>query len=782
MLLKISKLSILLFAICGVINLYSQIDYKTYTIASVFVEGNTTSDAQTIISLSGLKVGDQIKIPGDNKLPIALRNLWARGQFSDIQITIDKITELGVFIKIKVLELPRISEINIKNNKEVKIDEILKAIDKQKGDLISSYDSYLMKKKIKKLYEDEGLSFAKVNIQINQKGPEAVVDIDIEEGVEFYVTKIDFEGNIAYSDDDLASEFSDTHTKEWWQFWRSSKFNLSEYKKDKELLLKFYKKNGFIDADIIKDSIYYDDSKQEVHITVYLNEGNKIYVRNITFEGNTVFPSEILQRRLEFNKGDVYDLERFQQNLIQNQESTDALSVYLDNGYIFASMEPEEKRIGKDSVDINIKVNEGNRVVIRRVNIVGNTKTKDKVIRRELYTRPGDYFSRAAIIRSIRALGVLSYFNPEALRPDIKIVDKTRVDVQYKVEERSTDTFNASVGIAGSFGLTGSIGFSFNNFSILEPLKGGAGQIFNFNWEFGQLNQMQNISFGFTEPWLFDEPTTLGFNIWDSKMNYYYNIHRTGAGVNVGRRFRWPDDYFRGDWSLRVQRNDVEANISNPYWRPGITTEVTISQTISRISLNSLFFPTSGSRFSLTSQFAMGAIGLGNTDYLKNILKFEINQPLIQIKGNDRLVLHLSTNMGYIASFVEDSTISPIELFYMGGNGLSNIGVIPLRGYSDRAIGPSGGGNVMAKHVAELRFAVSLDPMPVYLYAFAEAGNVWSNLKVTDPFNLKKAAGIGVQILMNPIGIIGFSYGYGFDSDDITGERSGWKFLFYLGQ
>ncbi len=487
--------------------------------------------------------------------------------------------------------------------------------------------------------------------------------------------------------------------------------------------------------------------------------------------------------RLEFESGDVYDDEKFSLNLQGNQESTDALSLYMDNGYLQARMEPKIKKISADSIDIEISVYEGDRYKIGRVEIAGNDKTKDKVIRRELFTRPGEFFDRSAIIRSIRALGMMNYFNPEALKPDVKPseIDATSVDIIYKVEERSTDTFNASLGFAGSFGLTLSAGITLNNFSITEPLFGGAGQVFNLNAEIGQITRYRNLSLGFTEPWLFDEPTTVGFNIYDSQLRYNYDIRRTGIAVNFGRRFKWPDDYFRGDWSARVQLNDIGTE-SSYYYRPGKYSEVSISQRISRISLNNLFFPTVGSRFSFSTDFAMGALGIGSTDYLKNELSYETFLPLVSVAGLDRVVLYVSSKLGYVAGIKSDTTLSPIELYLMGGNGLSGFGVTPLRGYDDNTIGPTTGSKVLAKHTAELRFALSLNPMPIYFYGFAEAGNVWQSLRKTDPFDLKRAAGVGIQMLINPIGIFGFSYGYGFDP--ITGgeQPSGWRFLFHLGQ
>ncbi len=783
-----SKIFFITLLICLISPLILNAQNKptVYSIAGVDVAGNQFTDKQTIIAITGFMIGEQLEFPGSgqNKLQSAIKNLWERKQFSDVQIVIDKKIGNEIFLLINVVENPRLNKIEVENNKELTQEEIVKKIGKNKGEVISNYDIYLAKHKLKDLYKDEGLYFTKVatNLVSTDTANYSNLIIDVDEGVEYHVSKIEFIGNKEFDNSKLAGTFDDTHAKSWWQFWRSSKFDMKEFETDKELLNTFFKKNGYVDAQILKDTLIYDDDKETVKIKIWVYEGKKIYLRNIHFDGNTVYSEKELIRQLDFKKGDAYNKDRFDKNLHQNEDNSDVTSLYADNGYLAARLKPQDDRVGDDSVDVTIKVYEYQRVRIRKVTIKGNTKTKDKVVRRELFTRPGDYFDRSAIIRSIRALGVMQYFNPEALKPDIKPVDDKTVDLVYQVEERSTDQFNASIGFMGTFGLTGSVGLTFNNFSLAEPLRGGGGQIMNLTAQFGQANRYQQYSIGFTEPWLFDEPTTVGFNLYYSWIRYtYLNIRRKGGVINLGRRFYWPDDYFRGDWSLRVQENYVEGDAGS-YYRSGLSNEITIGQTISRTSFNSLFFPSVGSKFSFSTYFAMGALGLGNTDYLKDQLQFDMVSPLMKIDGNDRLVLFLSTNVGYIASFKSDTMISPIELFSMGGNGLSGFGVTPLRGYDDHTIGPISGGKSLIRHIIELRFAISLDPMPVYFYAFGEAGNVWANLKETNPFDLKRSAGIGIQLMIQPIGIIGFSYGYGFDPVRNNTQPGGWKFLFHLGQ
>lgn len=782
---RINKIILLILFLFGSIALlHAQTQAKKYVIAGISVEGNKFSDAQTIISLSGLRAGDQITIPNDNKINTAIKTLWARKQFSDVKIIVDKITPMGVVLLIKVTESPRLKSIVLHNNEELSDEDAKEAIGKVRGDIISPYEAYKAEKKLKEKYAEEGLVFAKVDAKLSEIDTNNYtnLDVDVEEGVEYHVNSIKIEGNKYFDDADIASEFEETKTKHWYEVWKSSKFDLKEYEKDKELLLDFYRNNGFRDVEIVKDTLIYNEKEETVDIIITITEGPRLFIRNIEFTGNAKYPTELLKSRLEIKKGEPYNLEKLQKNLNGNENQTDANSIYMNSGYLFSRMDVEEIRVPPDSVDLKIFVTEGDRVTIRKVIIKGNTKTKDKVIRRELFTRPGDFFNRGAIIRSVRALGMLNYFNPEALRPDVKMVDNTKVDVVYQVEERSTDTFNASIGFAGYYGLTGSIGFSFNNFSISEPFMGGAGQLLNFTWEFGQSSRYQNFSIGFTEPWLFDEPTTIGFNVYDSKINYGYSLRRTGGSINLGRRFRWPDDYFRGDLSLRFQRNDVQNSYSNRYYRNGLSIEATTGFTLSRLNLDNLYFPTEGSKFVWTNSFAMGALGIGNIDYIKSTLRLEMNQPLMKIKGINRIMLHIGTYQGLITGIKSDTMITPIELFYMGGNGLGGINVTPLRGYPDQSVGPLYGGRILSHYYTELRFAMAQDPMPIFIYLFAEAGNVWHNFKQVDPFSLKRSAGFGVRMLLNPIGIIGFSYGFGFDKDDRTGKVSGWRFLFHFGQ
>lgn len=754
-------------------------------IAGVTVEGNRFVDEATILAIAQLRVGEQLD-PRSDLFQQAIRNLWQRRQFADVRIVVDRITSLGIFLKIIVREVPRFNAVEIRGNKEIGLEKIKEAVGKTTGELMPYYEVALIRQRVQKLYEKQGLIFADVRVDTATAKLPGYVDVivTITEGDEYKVRAVVFDGAEQVPSDELVGALEENKPKRWWQFWRSATFDRKKfYEKDIPAILRYYHTRGFIDVDTLKTEFTIDRQEKAIDIRIALQEGRRYYVRSVTFDGNTVFPSMLLEQRFGIEPGSPANLDQIEKNINGNEEQTDIRSLYLDNGYLEATVLTDLRRVASDSVDIAVHIYERDRFTIRRVDIVGNTKTQDRVIRRELFTRPGDYFNRAAIIRSVKGLGVLNFFNPEKLRPDVRRVPgaPNQVDLIYQVEERSTDVLNASVGYAGQFGLTGSIGVAFNNFDISNPLLGGAGQVFSFQWDFGQGNRFQTFSISFAEPWLFGQPTSVGFNLYDTR--YFWNIEgrRTGGTVNIGRRFRFPDDFFRGDWSLIYQRQVEYTQTLVP---TRTFDEVSVLQTLSRTSFDNLIFPSSGSRFRWTLQASLGSIGIGSSDFLKNELQVEFVNPLLQIEGFDRLVMYLNTEFGTVGRIGNrpNGVIPLIQYYAMGGNGIAGINVIPLRGYSDRSVGVPGNNNLTYfRQTAELRFALSLNPMPIYVLAFAEAGNAWPRLPDADLFTLKRSAGVGMRILLNPIGMIGFDYGYGFDTDNLTGRRSGWNFHIQFG-
>lgn len=791
---------ILILCCFGLINANAQYNLSSnsamsekiaYTISGITVEGNNYASAETIIALTAIYPGQKVTFPLtlDNAIfRTAIQNLWERKEFAEVSIEIDKVISNEIFLVIKVKEWQRLDNIEVANNKKIDAFDIKEKVDRNQGDILSEYDLYLIRKTVENMYIEDGYTLDSLNVELkdSDKPKFSHLNIYVEEGDKFKVKSVQFVGISILKQKELSKAIKENDAPAWWAIWKSRKFLKNKLEEDRKAIEDLCHERGFVDAKVSEPKVVTNIQNKTVDLIYEVFEGERIFVRDIKFSGNIVFTEAALIARLDFKKGDPFDQKKFQSNLFGNEKQNDALSLYMDNGYLRANFSPEESRIGNDSVDIIVRVMESERFKFNKVSITGNEKTKDKVIRRDLYTTPGDYFDRSAIIRSLRQLNVMNYFNPEKLKPEIQpsTTDATTVDLTYNVEERSTDTFNASIGFAGSYGLMGSIGLTFNNFSISEPWKGGGGQILNFNLDFGQSDRYRSFSLGLTEPWLFDKPTTLGFVLFDRYQNYNdINLQSTGATLNFGRRFRWPDDYWRGDWSFRWQWNDNKTGTgyTSYYYKNGKFTEGTIEQRLSRISLNNMFFASQGSKFELRTSFAMGAIGIGQTDYLKNELNFELYNPLMSIKGQDRLVFMMSAKAGYVTGMAVDTMINQLELYRMGGNGLSGFGTIPLRGYPDNQIGSTSGNKVMSKYTAELRFAVSMDPMPIFVYGFAEAGNVWNDLRYTDIFDLKRAAGLGIQLMVQPIGILGFSYGYGFDTYSGSTDPSGWQFLFHLG-
>ena len=759
---------------------------KIYKVLGISVEGNVTSDASAVMLTSGLRTGDEIAVPGD-ATQRAITKLWALRLFSDVEILIDREVGDGVFLKIRVKEYPRLERITINGNDEFSTEDLEGKIGLIKGQILRPVDFNRIQRRLLKSYEEEGYMLAKVELTTNIVNPQdnrAELVVDIEEGPEVGIERITFSGNEAFEDSDLRGAMDETSERSWWKFWSSARFDRVNFEKDKKLIVQQYREEGYLDAEIVRDSIWYSDDRRDMFIDIAVDEGARSYVGKIIWKGNTVYPDSLLSARLGFQTGDVFNETRFQENLRGNPDQTDVGSLYLDNGYLRFFASDERVRVAPDTVDVVITVQENTKSRIGHVHIRGNSKTHDKVIRRVLYTWPGDYFSRAAIIRSIRELATLNYFNPETIRPEPAMVNDSTVDIIYNVEERSSDTFNASVGYSGTFGATGAFGLTFNNFNIAEPFRGGAGQILNFNWQFGEASRFRIFSLSFTEPWFMDTPTSIGFSLYDERQQYAFDMRRTGASVNLGRRFRWPDDFARGDWFLRFQELDVKDG--GIFYASGNYTQVSLTQVFSRNSLDSPIFPSAGSRVALTTEISGGFLP-GSVDYHKHQLELKWFTPLLTINDQPRLTLYTGTEYGLVKGFDADSYIPPIEYFFMGGNGLQ-YQTMPLRGYEDRSIGPrvSGqitGGTIYSHYVAELRFAITLNPMPLYVLGFAEAGNVWLDERFFDPFNLKRSAGVGARLLIQGVGLIGFDYGYGFDDvEPQDGEADGWHFHFQFGR
>lgn len=824
--MRLFKLFLIILILFSAANIFSQQQRTTYKILGLAVQGNKSADANTIIVSTGLKVGDEIQIPGDKTIN-AIKNLWALNIFSDVQIVIDKQLSDGVFLLIKVEEYPRIEKVVIEGNDEIDTDDIEKKITFLRGSILKPQEVSKLIQHVNKLYEDDGYFNTKFNTKyynyfsvdtstdkilvrwrntkdladeyeseyslnenkssnlISKIKERMLLKLEIEEGEKIVVREISFEGNKAFDAGDLKGEMDKTSEAKWWKFWDGAKFNPTNYEKDKGLILKFYQKNGYRDAEILSDTLVYSNDKKDVKIVMNVYEGSQYKIRNIIWEGNTVYPAYALTERLDFAPGNIYDLEKFEQNLRGNEKQSDVSALYLDNGYLTFNLQTRENKVAEDSIDITIRVEERNQFRIGKVDILGNDKTKEKVIRRELYTVPGDYFNRGLLFRSVQNLANLQFFNVEKLYgPDgisTKLSSDSTVDVGFNVEEKSSDYLNASVGYSGSFGFSGAVGVTLTNFSIAEPFSLGGGQVLSFNWQFGVGSLYRTFTLGFTEPWLFDTPTSVGAEVFDTRQQYVYDLRQSGLTIRVGRRLKWPDDFFYVQGRIKYQYNNVIQGQN--FYKEGKTNQFTLGALITRKNIDNPIFPSTGSSLALDAELSGGPLP-GDVDYLKIGFTAEWYRRLF---NSNRITLYTIADLGYIDEIVPGTNIQPFEFYYMGGNGLV-IATTSLRGYDDRTVGPinaSGnviGGRVMAKIGAELRLAVTLEPIPLYLLTFAEAGNVFESFQKTDIFDLRRSVGFGARILINPIGLIGFDLGYGFDRKNVDGKDPSWLFHFQFGK
>lgn len=766
----LTLLLILLIAVEG----YTQ--PQKFKINNIRIEGNERADSSIIILNSGLRPGKEITSEDIQK---AVKNLWSLKLFSDIKVFVEKQTYSGLDLLIRLEEFPRLDGWVVEGNDKLKKKDIDAELQFYKGMVLTPFKIYKGKRNLIKKYKEEGYLLAQVNIDtVYRDKYEVLAEVKIDEGQKVQVKQIRIFGNKYLTEKELEKQFSGIKEDRWW---RGADFNEKKYHEDLSNLLNYCRKKGFRDAEIVKDSIYYSENKKDMFIDIYINENQQYYFGKVTFDGNTVFSDAELRTQLLFNRGDIYNQEEFEKSIRENIQN-----LYYNQGYLFANIQPLEIPAGVDTVDINLRVNEGSVVRIKEIIITGNTKTNEKVVRRELKIYPGDTFNRARLERSVRDVWVLNFF--ANVVPDVKLIegDDKHINLEVNVEEKSTDTANMSAGYSQRDGMIGSIGLALNNFSLAHPLGGGDGQRLAFDWYFGRY--YRSVSLSFTEPWTFNTPTLTGFSLFNTRSGGgFYPWDRTvqGGSIQLGRRFQWPDNYFRGDWIFRVAETKI-FNIRDPelldsyifYDRP--TTQISLTQIIQRDSRNRPEFPTQGTVYSLMTELSGGPLQ-GDEDYLKNIFTVEWYIPTFA-----GFVLYTQSKLGVISGLHKNFYINPGELFYMGGSGLSfSEG---LRGYDEGVVGPisaSGqplGGQSMFKFSAEFRIPIAPNPVIFGLF-FLEAGNVWATFDETNLQDLRRGIGLGVRLFMPMIGIIGVDFGYGVDYFTPRGFRTArWKTHFQFGR
>ncbi|MEZ4764536.1 MAG: outer membrane protein assembly factor BamA [Calditrichia bacterium] len=756
-------------AVAGISTAHAQ-QTQQFRINTIKIEGNETADSTLILLNSGLIRSSYVS--GDN-IQRAIRNLWQLNIFSNVQVLAERQSGNNIDLIIRVEEYPRLEGWTVVGNDKLKKKEIDKEIGFYRGMVFTPFAVYKAQRDLVKKYKDEGYLLATVSIDTSfSENDRVIANLNVKEGKKVQIKRIQVLGAEELDPKDLRKSFKEIKEKRWW---RGADFDREKYETDQQNLLAFCRKNGFRDAEIVRDSIYYSEDKRDLFIDVYIEEGRRYYFGDVSFEGNTVFTEPILRTQLLFEKGDIYNQEDFEKSIRENIQN-----LYYNQGYLFANILPLEVPVSEDTVDIKIRINEGNVVRIKEIIVKGNTKTNEKVVRREFKIFPGDVFNRSKLERSVRDVWVLNYF--ANVVPDVKLLpdDEEHVNLEVTIEERSTDTANMSAGYSQRDGFIGSVGFSLNNFSLKRPLTGGDGQRLTFQWDFGRY--YRNLSLSFIEPWTFGSTTLTGFSIFSTRYNGSFRPwdgEERGGSVQLGRRFRWPDNYFRGDWILRIAENRIlevrnEELLNRFLFARENSMQISLTQVIRRDSRNRPEFPTAGSVFNLRTKLAGGPLQ-GDEDFIKNDFTLEWYVPM-----KYGLVFFLENRMASIAGLTKGYYINPNELFFMGGSGLGFSE--SLRGYDDGRVGPTSGGTAMARFTAEVRFPIAPNPT-IFGLMFMEAGNVWDNFSEADFSTLKRSIGFGARLFMPLLGIIGVDFGYGYDYYDNLGNRKGdWKVHFKFGQ
>ncbi len=816
---------VLLVLFVGIQNIQAQtVDYSNpteYEIAGLKVVGAEYSDDKAILSISGLKVGDRIAIPGVETRK-AIKSLYKLRLFDQVQLQIEKTAGDLVFLEIVVNERPRYLTHNIKGIKKTASEEVNEEIAKYlvKGGIVTEDMKASAINAIKSYYREKGFLDTEVSIveAVDETRKNTIrLTFDINKGEKVKIQDITFSGNTMVPSKKLRKQFEETKRKK--QIFANSKFDESLYEDDKKLLIAYYNTLGYRDARIVSDSIWRNEEGQlMLHLDVH--EGNQYYFRNITFKGNSIYEDDALFQRLKIVKGDVYNEELLQTRLSFSEDGRDVSSLYMDNGYLFFQVDPVEVAIVGDSLDLELRIFEGPQATIDKVIIKGNDRTHEHVIRREIRTRPGDKFSRSDIIRSQREIVNLGYFNPETLGINPKVnPQRGTVDVEYTVEEKPSDQLELSAGWGGfGRGVIGTLGISFNNFSVRNifkketwsPLPQGDGQRLSIRAQTnGRFFQSYNASF--TEPWLGGKkPNAFTFAAFHTKfaqgltfgdINPSRTFSITGLTMSLGTRLKFPDDNFITSTALNLQTINLNDWISSVFQdrngnpiTDGSFNNFSITQTIARTTVNNPLFPMEGSSFTLSGQFTLPYSLFRKTDtqdlppaeqykwveYHKWKFKAEWYTALI-----GKLTLKTEAKLGMVGAYSRDTGISPFERFQLGGDGLNNqqfgafngTDIVSMRGYeiddieANRIGGRQTATPIYSKYTVELRYPISLNPnSTIYVMAFGQAGNAWQDFDSYNPFDLKRSAGMGLRVFLPMFGMLGFDYGIGFDKANPVGD------------
>lgn len=818
------RILVILFFFSIITLAHAQQEPKVYEIGAVKISGAKFSDDNAIRTLSGLRAGDKVQIPGP-KINKAIRALMNLKLFSNVQIVSEKTIGEIIFLDIQVTERPRLIGWSYSGIKKSYHEDLNKKVEPYllKGGIVTESNKLNSINAIKKFFREKG--YLDVTASAREIGYDTTTNqvrlvFDVDRNNRIKIQDVTFSGNDNISSRKLRKKMKETKVKR--KLFASSKFIEADYEKNKLDIIKYYNTLGYRDATILSDSVW-REKDGDVRIHLNISEGNVYYYRNIEFKGNTLYPSGQLAKRLGVKKGDVYNQEQLEGRLNFSLDGTDVSSLYMDDGYLAFRIDPVEKAVAGDSIDLELRVFEGPQFTIDKVVIKGNDRTHEHVIRRELRTKPGAKFSRADLIRSQRDIIALGYFNPEAVGVNTPVNQKNgTVDIEYTLEEKPNDQLELSAGYGGYQGLIGTLGVTFNNFSVKNitkpetwrPLPQGDGQKLSLRGQTnGKFYQSYNASF--TEPWLGGKKpnsfTLAGFYSRYANIDNAYNatgfFSIVSGTVGLGTRLKWPDDNFLINGSLNLQRNRLRNYPGLFSVSFGDFNNYNIRLTLARVTVADPIFPREGSKISLTGQFTPPYSLFNNKNYtdlsIQDKFKFleyhkwrldmEFYKSLI-----GKLVLKVSTKNGFLGYYNKKVGLSPFERFELGGDGLSNSysgitgkDIISMRGYevSDIQSGnniSTGGAAVFSKMSLELRYPITLNPSAsIFMLGFFDSANAWNNIRDYNPFDLKRSTGIGLRVFLPMFGMLGFDYGFGIDKPDLINKNAKWteygKFSFILG-
>ena len=796
---------------------------KLYYIRKINLHGVKYLNHSILKSSAGLVEGDSVYLPS-NFIPNAMQRLWAPRYFSNIQIGASiegDSLDLEIFLK----ERSRILTWNFEGITKSKKEDLRDVLKLKRNSELSDYVIDKNIKLIKEHYSEKGFRTCNVDVRIdNDSVYEQCVNVTfiIDKGPKVRVGEINIIGNEKFTDKRLRRTFKKTHQKSI-LFFLNRKLLEEDYEEDKLKMLDFYNSQGFRNAHIVRDSVYFIDDRN-LGIDIEVEEGNRFYVRDVKWVGNSVYETSRLESMLGLQPGDVYDKKSLHKRLgigrEMNPEEISISNLYKNNGYLMSQIEPAEMVVGSDSLDLEIRIFEGKPFTVNNVGITGNVRLDDEVIRRELFVRPGELYNQSLLMQTLRTLMGMGHFDEQAIAPDIQPVSDELVDVNFPLVEKASDQFNIAGGW-GSGTFVGSVGITLNNLSLRNFFKKGAWRPYPSGQNqklaiSGQTNgtYYKALSLSFTDPWFGGRrPNSLSvsayiseqnnaYYVWQSATMYYRSI---GAAIGFGKRLQWPDPYFTFYGELGYQRYSLKG------WNSfiisdGVANTLSLKLVLQRSSTDSPFYARSGSEFTLSVQatppFSLwdgkdyAALKKQGTkqsqqemyrwiEYHKWLLKARWYFPLTT---NQNLVLMLGAEMGYLGHYNKHK-VSPFERFEVGGDGMTGyniygVDIIALRGYEDGALDPSSYYSVgYNKYTMELRYPIIMKPSSsIYVLGFLEGGNGFNSWKEFSPFKIKRSAGLGVRLYLPIVGMIGVDWGWGFDPAYGKTKRSGSQFHFVLGQ